>query len=293
MTFKWPSFLVSTEVSLSLHTPTKEVVLATEGFPFYGITWDKGNIYYTRGTGRSPHNRDQVVVLDKTYREVGTLPGVFPEAHQIHFDGDRLLVTVTHRDSLASINLDTKQEQFYNWTGVGTDENHINCVWPDTDGIWVGYHSYAADPEPPPLSSRLVLMDEQFSTIKKTIDIGLGSHNVARIDDLLYICSSNENKLLVYSLSKGGVVQEVPNLRWVRGMAITDKYIVLGASVVQEDRSKRHLGDGKVFLLDRDSLDILDTKVLSDSGPLYELRVVGTTDYAHNGVPFPGDLRGF
>ncbi len=262
-------------------------MLATEGFPFYGITWDKDNIYYTRGTERSPHNRDQVVVLDKTYREVGTFPGVFPEAHQIHFDGDKLILTVTHRDSLASINLDTKQEQFYNWTGHTTDENHINCIWPDTDGVWVGYHSYVATPEPPPLSSRLVLMDETFSTVKRTIDIGFGSHNVARIGDLLYICSSNENTLLVYSLSQDAVVQEVPNLRWVRGLSITDDYIILGASVVQADRAKRHLGDGKVFLLDRHSLDILDTKVLPDSGPLYELRVVGEVDYAHNGIDFP------
>lgn len=42
------------------------------------------------------------------------------------------------------------------------------------------------------------------------------------------------------------------------------------------------------FPLDRESLEILDERTVESSGAVFDIRIAGDVDYAHNGISFPG-----
>lgn len=284
---EWPSFLLSTADRVLYWSEEKQVTLDSEKGPYYGITWDENHIYYTRGSGLSPHGRDQLVASNGS-NIIREFPGYFPGAHQIIYYAGHVYITVTSRNAVAKVSVLNGQESFFNWTGHDQDVNHINGIWRDVDCWWVCYHNYAEKSDTSAVNSRIAQLCEKFENVVNVVDLGVGIHNCVRVGNTLYICSSAENRLLLYDLSESNVVRDVCDLNWVRGLSITSDYLVLGVSEVAVAKSDRLLGDAAVYLLDRKTLDILDKKVFSGTGPVYGLRVTSVEDLAHNNIKFPG-----
>jgi hypothetical protein len=225
------------------------------------------------------------VALDPTspFSEKSVFTDCFSATHQIHYHGGQIAITAPMTNSVATVDTVSDKAVFHNWTEFKTNVNHINAVWRDGDTWWVNYHNQTLGSP-----SCIVQLTSDFTTPLKKINIGTQVHNVARVDNLLYICSSGENKLLVYDLDTDKVVKEADGFKWIRGLAITEDYILVGSSPVQKDRKRRYQDVSCVKQLDRETLRCLVTTWLPDQGPVYEIRVTSERDYAHNGIRFPG-----
>jgi len=118
--------------------------------------------------------------------------------------------------------------------------------------------------------------------------LGRDIHSVFVDGELLYVGDSGNGRLTILNM----VTKEETYVNlgmWTRGIAVTKKYILVGTSIFSPRRN-RLLGHGQVSLLDRKTLEVLDTKVFDDVGAVMEVRVVDEHDYAHNEIQFPGVL---
>jgi len=259
-------------------------VLHTGKGIYYGISWDKDKIYVAHRTGISGAGPD-ISVMNKDYKIVGSVPGDFSDVHQILYANGNLYVTVTSYNSVAVF--DGTNTWMANWTGTTKDINHLNSIHFDGEFFWVAYHNYVAK-HATSLYSEVVKVDRELTTVLDSFDLGRDIHSVFVDGELLYVGDSGNGRLTVLNM----VTKEETYVdlgMWTRGIAVTKKYILVGTSIFSPRRN-RLLGHGQVSLLDRKTLEVLDTKVFDDVGAVMEIRIVDECDYAHNGIKFPGKL---
>ena len=287
---RWPSFIVTTANDVRLLTGDSESVVHSGNGLYYGLSWCADNIYILGRNGVRKPGHPDVFVLDKDFNTTGCLPGEFADGHQIHCDGERLYTTNTANNAIGVVDLKTNTTFEHNWTNYKVDKNHINSVWKDENYFWVGYHQWfrPKDKGKFEVGSKVVKISSDFSSVLEEHTVGYGNHNVVRVGNELFICSSGNHEFVVYNLESRDVSRKVDTGYWVRGIGITDKYIVLGATSISGDREGRLTGDSEVYLLDRETLVTIDKKILKNTGSIYELRLVGCDDYAHNKISFPG-----
>lgn len=290
MTVKWPAFVVATVNSVTLIDNDRSKLLHSGQGLYYGISWDENNIYLLARSGKRRQGHPDIVTLDKNYSTVRKIiDGSFLDAHQIYCDGPNLYVTSTHLNCVEVVNLSTGVSVQKNWTKCKSDINHINSIFKDGDEFWVIYHNWTSKTG---LPSEAVKVDCDLS--KEIVKYRLADsgclHNVAKVDNLIYTCSSASHALLVYDLDTNSVVKNIPLGYWLRGIGISDDYIVLGSTSVSENRKGRLTGDSEIYLLDRKTFDVIDIKTLKDTGSIYDLRLAGCEDYAHNNIDYPGVL---
>lgn len=290
---KWPTFITTTASDTRIVSDKGDRVIHTGRGLYYGLSWDYNYIYLLGRNCGHPFGPN-IFSLDKDYTEVGTLNGPFLDGHQIHCDGERVYVTATSLNSIEVVDIKSNTTSVRNWTPHSIDTNHINSIWKDGDSFWVGYHGWECKEDKGKFkgSSKAVRVDSTLSTELEGHVVGHGNHNVVRVGDTLFICSSGDHKLVTYDLVSRRTIRSIDTGFWVRGISITDKYIVLGATEVSDFRSGRATGDSGVYLLDRATLDVLDKKVLRGTGSIYELRVTSEQDHAHNNITFPGKDAG-
>jgi len=281
----WPSFIMSSAFAITTYNngvcnTIKQV--SEGGRAYYGITWDESVIYHTRVLDTSDGYIECLVSLDSEYNELSSWAGNFSASHQICYHDGNVAIAQVESSSVALVNMEQALNTL-DWTVDIDSAEHLNAVWRDNDSWWVNFNNHAISGR-----SKIVNVSDDFSTIIETIDIGNQVHNVARVGDLLYICSSGEGKLLVYSLSAKEIINVVEGLEWVRGLVITDEHIIVGAAVATADREFRLRACTEVHLIDQATLSIVDTLTFEGCGPVYELRGTGPVDLAHNGIRFPG-----
>jgi hypothetical protein len=287
----WPSFIVTTANDVRMVTPDRETVIHSGSGIYYGLSWDATHILVLARSGhRKPGHPDIMVLSPDDFHVVDYLTGEFTDGHQIHCDGERVYVTLTAKNSIEVVELKENAVAVYNWTGDEEDKNHINSIWKDGSEFWVGYHNWHRPAEKGEFQaeSLAVKVDATLSSVLESHTVGYGNHNIVRVGDELLICSSGSHEFIMYNLTDKKVSRKIDTGYWVRGIGVTKDYIVLGATSVSGDRTGRLTGDSEVYLLDRSTLATLDKKTLIGTGSIYELRLIGCEDYAHNGIEFPG-----
>jgi hypothetical protein len=290
MTAVWPAFVVATVNGVTLVDNDNTKLLHCGQGLYYGISWDENSIYLLGRSGARSVGHPDILTINKDYsvsRKV--IDGSFLDAHQIYCDGPNLYVTSTRLNCVEVVNLSTGRSVEKNWTKYKVDINHINSIFKDGNEFWVTYHNWTSKSG---LPSEIVRVDCGLSKeLEKHIIEDSGClHNVVKIDNLIYTCSSSSHALLVYDLNTNSVVKKVKLGYWLRGIGISDDYVVLGSTSVSGNRKGRLTGDSEVYLLDRKTLDIIDIKTLKDTGSIYDLRLAGCKDYAHNNIDYPGVL---
>ena len=284
---EWPELLVSTGKAVYLCGPDGSMVPVVEGRGiYYGISWSNSNVYVLRRWGKRTEGSGEVVILDGQLEEVGILPGDFPDGHQIFYKDGKVYVTATSKNAIGVVDVDTGCVEFRNWTQFTYDVNHLNSIWHDDVDFWVGMHNYAEKEDSEFETSQVVRINNSFDSVSKSIAIGSGLHNVVVMDDVLYVCSSGDGKIVAYDLWTDTIVNELYIGEWLRGVSITRDFVVLGSSATLP-KELRATGDSGLFLLDRE-FNVLDHRVITGCGPVYDLRVINLPDYAHNGISFPG-----
>lgn len=285
MPVKWPSFILTTACHLLyVRSDGTYEVLHTGNGLYYSSTWDDRQIYVAHRKGfRSQH--PEISILDSDYQVRGCVPGDFPDVHQIYYSGGSLYAMVTALDSVAV--WDGAQTVYRNWTGHDVDTHHMNSIWGDGEHFWVCYHNAVTRGEHP--SSNVVKVDRTLQQVVDSFEVGKDIHCSFVLGDKLFVGNSGAGELMVLDIETRVVEATVPLGMWTRGLACTDTHLVVGASVFAERRDRIY-GHGKVCLLDRETLAVLDERVFPDVGAVCGLRVTDTVDYAHNGVRFPGRL---
>jgi len=282
---QWPTFLLSTTFHCSLVRDDSVQTIHSGAGLYYGLTWDDKQIFMGCRNNVNRVGGEQVVVLGSDYRVLTTIPGEFRQLHQILFANDNLYVT-SPEDNAIDVIGDGGARRRMNWTGEQTDVNHINSVWFDGHSFWVCYHNLCAAESDK--SSRVVRLDAELHVVEEEFTIGKSIHNVFVTSEFVYTCNSGEglfSRLHRYT----GQKLEVNLGPWVRGLAVTDEFFLVGTSR-KGDRKTREEGDTVVHLLDRKTLQEVDSRRFKDFGAVYSMRVVGQPDYAHNNIPFPGIL---
>ena len=283
---EWPEFILVSAYSIlkcngtetevieeSPPTPLSGDVLPVYHNSFYGLTWDEENVWYMVDSDRTTYRRDQLALLGHEYLDI---PGEYTGSHQIHYHDGVIAITCAGSSELAIVDLEVEADRsrFY-W---GND--HINSVFADGDTWWVNSNNVTTRSW-----SEIVQIDNQGNVLQE-YSVGKQVHNIAKIGDLLYVCSSGDGKFIEANLTDD-TTREISGLNWVRGLTVTEKHIIIGSSITEPDRQKRFAGGCQVHLLDRETLEILDTLMFTDIGPIHEIR--GTVgDLAHNGIDFPG-----
>lgn len=290
MTVKWPALVVATANDVTLVDNDSSRVLHSGKGLYYGISWDEKYIYLLARSGVRREGHPDILVLDKDYSvQKRVINGSFLDAHQIYCDGTNLYVTSTSANCVEVVNLSTSLVVEKNWTKYKADVNHINSIFKHSSDFWLTYHNWTPKTGIP---SEIVKVNSDLSKeLERHTIQGAGClHNVVRIDNLIYTCSSQTHSLLVYDLNTNSLVKDIKLGYWLRGIGITDDYIVLGSTSVSGNREGRLTGDSEVYLLDRPSLNIIDIKTLKNTGSIYDLRLAGCEDYAHNNIDYPGVL---
>lgn len=283
--FKWPSFIVAGYRNVALYHKNKIKILATDDRTYYGVTWDHNDIYIGYRIGEP----GTVSVFNSSYELKGTLPGYWTFYHQLIFKDDMIYGAITANNSIMKFDMKSQTMELQNWSNTNVDLNHINSIWFDDDDFpWVCYHNNVTR-DGIFLNSQLNKLDKNFTKILDTITLGKDTHNVFIDKNLAYTCDSSNECLYILNL-KTNKEKKVKIGMWVRGLAVTDKYILLGGSIIGNSHNERTKGDGKIYLLDRKKHKVLDEKTIKDMGAVMEIRVVGERDYAHNNIPFPGVL---
>lgn len=286
MKIKWPSFIVAGYRSLVLvHNNKCNVVLNDHNTLYYGITWDN-NYIYLGNRNYSYYNTGIISVMNSDYKVIDQVPGTFPQIHQILYANEKLYITVTMHNSIAIF--DGQGTVVKNWTSTIKDLNHINSIWFDGEYFWICYHNKVTS-DKVFYSSQIIKMDKELTSIIEFFEFSKDIHNVYMDGEWLYTCDSKSNKFCALNIhTKEQKFVDIG--MWLRGLAVTDDYIIVGGSIIGKTDKERENGDAKVYLLNRDTLEVLDTKLFKDVGAVTEIRVVGEQDYAHNGIKFPGVL---
>ncbi|KKM88873.1 hypothetical protein LCGC14_1254380 [marine sediment metagenome] len=284
--FEWPSFIVAGYRSIALvHNNKCNIIIEDNDVCYYGITWDSNYIYFGH---RNKQYLDIgiVSVMDSDYNVIDQVPGNFPDLHQILYANDKLYITVTIHNSIAVF--DGRETTTKNWTSTIRDLNHINSIWFDGKYFWVCYHNKVSS-DKIFHNSQIVKMDKELTAPIEFFEFCKDIHNVYMDGEWMYTCDSASNRL--YALNIHTKEQKFVDIgMWIRGLAVTDDHIIVGGSIIGKNDEERQKGDAKIYLLDRDTLKVLDIKLFKDVGAVYEIRIVNEHDYAHNGIKFPGAL---
>ena len=284
----WPFFIVTTSNDVRLVAEGSEKIIHEGHGIYYGLTWDQAFVYVM--SRDSPTNRGfcQIIAIDPdTFTEACVLSPYVPDGHQMVYQDGFIYATETATNSVIKIQPVTRNFEHINWSGHTHDVNHLNSVFKGLDGFWVGYHNLGKRTGK---GSSINLVDFDSKQLLYSKEVGQGIHNIVEAAGKIYVCSSETGTLITLDSSTREVVRTDYVGSWVRGIGITKEYIVLGSTQFAEDREKRLTGNSEVYLLSRDSHEVLDRLVLKDTGSIYDLRVVGEHDAAHNGIDFPGRI---
>lgn len=248
---------------------------------YYGITWSK-DVLYIGYRGSQGHNIPEIVLLDKDYNEIGKAPGQYNEIHQILYVQDKLYVTATMDNAVDVVEGDKRYR--VNWTDVDYDRDHINSLHWDGENFWACYHNLCGK-KGPEVRSKVVRLDKELSRVEEEFSVGKNIHNVFVDDKYLYTCGSSSGSLIRMD-RKTGEEKRAYLGDWVRGLAVTDDYLLVGSSI-KGPRELRLGGDLKAHLIDRKTMEVVDERMFEDFGAVFSIRIIGERDYAHTETPCP------
>jgi hypothetical protein len=287
VTNDWPAFLLATNSSVyKVNSDGSFSTIHSGSGLYYGVSWDDEKIYlgcrdYKDSADGTRHSC--VLTLNANYEVTGRLPFEFPDIHQILYTQNALYVTYPSKDLIVSVKDGIFKE--HDWLCTGRDVHHLNSIFFDGNDFWICYHNLSNRVDYSK-KSQVVCLDNKLFHVHEVHEIGKSIHNVFVDDKYIYVCNSNAGSLLRMSRVTN-FIDEVTVGMWSRGIAVTDKYILVGSSK-KGPRGDRVTGDARVHLLDRDTMRVVDSRTFKDSGALFGIRIIDQKDYAHNNIKFPG-----
>lgn len=247
---------------------------------YYGITWDKDNVY----VAATINTKYLIRAFTRDFVSKGILPDVdLHDTHQIFWYDDRLYVTNTGLNRIEIWN-DVKWSN-HAWNRSTCDIDHINGVWVDTLGSF--YFSEFGNRGEDKKPSKIRVCNFNLETIRE-INMGDGIYNVYSDLTGIYTLASKKTPRIIrtsHSLNIYGFNPLPVAGGLIRGLARTKDYWYIGVSHWETERDKRHIGDTIILQLDNYFREV-DRITIPNFGPVCDIRVIDEPDLAHNGIEF-------
>jgi hypothetical protein len=252
----------------------------SEGTAHYnGITWDENEILVSA----CKDFKYIILVLDKLFNVKYYLDQAdLHETHQIIIKKDNLYCVNTGKNRIEILTSSGWKNKSFNPSPCDID--HLNGIWFDNNYFYISEFRHRHNDK----KSVVRICDFDLNLLD-TIKVGLPIHNVYVENGLMYNVISREAGIYQTDLLTLTPTKHIPlsDLQGylLRGLARTRDRWYIGASRWEEDKSKRHVGDGIVVMLNN-RFQIIDKLVMPDVGPVCDIRVIDELDLAHNGVEF-------
>lgn len=275
----WPEMLVGGSQGLYLIEKDKSIKPIKKQIPIYGISWAEETVYLYPSSGK-----EMVYQISKGRETRLDLPR--GATHQCLFHKGLLYLMHAPSDSISVVDLETKKIFKWNYTGKHGDGTHLNSIWIDQEESLINICEYKTS------TIRRFCLDslKEFDAHQ----IGFHPHCSYREGEWLYVSSSGNGEFVRKNLAteKIEVCLDVKihtseeKMSWLRGIAQTEDYWILGVGMALTRRADRATGAGNVVLLDRKDFSFVDRIVIPDSGNIFEVRTLAA-DRCHNNLPCP------
>jgi len=280
-------FLITTSKGFGLLDNGKlNMIHETDDKRMFGITWDKDHIYVS-------HNKPPssvIMVFDKKFnyiREFGN--GNLHDVHQLYYSRSGKLYAVNTKENQIDV-WNGQAWSVFTWRPRG-GKNHFNSVWDDDEGnLYCIEHNRHFTPV---RRSRVYMFDKNHKRLD-SFQVGRGAHNIIRIRDNFFICSSCDFTFLEYSMRTREVVNErdMPDEHILsydfwhpRGLCFDGKTFYIGLSEWLPRDRQRFALKAAIAMTD-EKLKFKGFIEVPNVGQIYDLRLLDTPDLAHNRIPF-------
>jgi hypothetical protein len=296
-----PIALVSTpQYVLAIDLYSGGLWLVEEGEPeYYGISWFPNSrelvLSHTGLDSTSLTSADAIRASERGWVSVGprALPGSLASPHQVLCAPDgRVICTNTGRNAIYVLDpshpghaevariseREWDRQEFDDATG-----DHLNSIFLKGRDLYVVAHGFTG-------GSKLARFD--YPSLKlhevRPVPLRTGLHNVWVQDaQQAVVCDSNAGALM--DTLSNELLWRCPagEPRYLRGLAVTDDLIVVGAGSVVA-RSLRSASVTELWLIRREDFTTLAGWNLGYWGAVRDVRVANMADEAHHGHEFAG-----
>lgn len=274
-------------------------VLRSDEPEYYGITWRPGSDGLVLSHSGVDH-ASMITLEDYALSEQGWLsfPGgstmrFLSAPHQILWCSDgRVVTSNTGRNRLVA--LDMERPGYYQEAGLsesrwdrlgleGPFGDHLNSVFERDGKLYAIAHGHST-------GSRLAVFSYPDMRLISADSVPgrTGLHNIYVEGSLQLSCHSEAASLV--DLGSQTILWEAGTPIYTRGLAVTDKWVLVGESA-KTGRDLRRSSLSGVWLIDRRTWRAVDYFALGPYGAVHEVRVVDEPDFAHHGTPLANPER--
>jgi len=191
------------------------------------------------------------------------------DIHQIDFIGKSLILTDVRSGSLI------EYKNFLKFTRpplkivhkIGTPMKHFNSIYFYNNQILVLAHNQYAKTEQ---KSKVIYLNKSFDKVKRYKSNAKCGHNIYQDKSCIIVCDSLGGNVLYNNKPI------LKNMGFVRGLSISDDYILIGSSK-QSDDDKNRISLGHIHVFNRKFKKI--GRISIPKTQIYEIRRVDSIDY--------------
>lgn len=252
----------------------------------FGVTWNDDNFFigFRRHEVKAKNlpRLQRVIVYDKNLKKVDEIRhGDLSDCHQVVWHDDKLWIVSTGSNSIIIWKNDGSDwREWETWCPnpekTSGDWNHFNSIWFEGDRVFVSAHNW----ERP---GQVYEFEYPSRELVQIHEAGRNPHNVFRWRNRLATLSSFTGELAFLDGQRHKIADW-----YTRGIAIADKYVLVGASQYIKDRNTR-FKDGKGDLLIYDKEFKLQRQEHLGSGSVWDVRLLDEADpLTHHGKAWTG-----
>ena len=286
-------FLISTSSQGLLLFNNNKITRLFNEKGFYGITFYKSYFYCFCKTGRFGKVISFRIKDGFAINVQNRIHGLSKGIHQIDFIDDDLYVINTYNNSILIYkNIASKKNIFWSefdeqifpngelkYGRESSNYNHFNSLYKFNEDLLVVAHNETYKTRK---KSEIFQLDINSYKTKNISEIdGSSCHNIFKDDIREIICKSLESTLTINNKD-----YFISNDILTRGLAITNKYILVGGSDFAFKRELRNHTNGYVYIFNN-SMDLIESIKINNT-QIHELLIISEVDKSI--INFAGNL---
>ena len=207
----------------------------------FGITYNFKKHIWVACAGSKDANTYFYEISGKTANNVCVLESINGNrVHQIDYIGNLLYITVATKPKSEVFVLDEKYKIVDKFV-AGWDNAHLNSIFEFGGMINIIAHNRTAKTG---RKSDLIRLDKNHNVKEIKKSIGRSCHNYYTNGKTELWCNSHGNSII----KNGKMFKEFVITEFIRGLSVSEKYLIVGSTMLNKDKGLRSDGAGKVYI---------------------------------------------